>query len=384
MKKAREEHLNEVRKYFNTHPIVGILGPRQCGKTTLAHLFIQQENLTKKTHFFDLEDPTDVAILENPKTVLQSLKGLIVLDEIQHCPDLFPVLRVLVDRDEKKERRFLILGSASRELLKQSSESLAGRIAYTELTPFSHFEVDHFPKLWLRGGFPKSYLARVDKESYDWRKQYIHSFLERDIPNLGINIAPVALRRFWMMLTHYHGQTFNAAEIGKSLGIAATTVRNYLDILTGTFMVRQLLPWYENLKKRQVKTPKIYFRDSGIFHTLSNIHNQKDLIHHPKLGASWEGFMLEEVIRLHQLDTGEVFYWCVHNSVELDLFFMKNGKRIGYEFKYNDAPKLTRSMQIAFEDLKLDELNVIYPGEKTYSLSSKITVQNIKNISHCK
>ncbi len=380
MKKKRTEHLESVKKSFETHPVVALLGPRQCGKTTLAHLFIEQENLKRKVHFFDLEDPADLVILENPKTVLESLQGLIVLDEIQRLPDLFPILRVLVDRDEKGERQFLLLGSASGKLMKQSSESLAGRIAYIELTPFSLFEVDHFSKLWLQGGFPKSYLAKSEEASAYWRKQYIATFLERDIPNLGIKIAPVALRRFWMMLTHYHGQTFNASEMGKSLGIAGTTIRHYLDILTGTFMIRQLLPWFENLKKRQVKTPKIYFRDSGIYHALCNIVDQDALLHYPKLGASWEGFALEEVIRLYQAEPGEVFYWGIHSSAELDLFLLKNGKRIGFEFKYKDAPKMTRSMEIALQELKLDELNVIYPGKKSYSLSSKVRVKSLGTI----
>ena len=284
---------------------------------------------------------------------------------------------MLVDQSEGK-RKFLILGSASREFLRQISETLAGRIAYIELTPFSLFEVDHAEQLWLRGGFPNSYLAQSNEDSIYWRKQYIATFLERDIPNLGLRIAPLALRRFWMMLAHYHGQAFNASEIGKSLGIADTTVRHYLDVFTGTFMVRQLLPWLANVKKRQVKTPKIYFRDSGIFHTLCDITDRRSLLHNPKLGASWEGFALEEVIRQHQAAAEECFFWGIHGEAELDLFLTANGKRTGFEFKYSDAPRLSSSMEKAVEFLELDNLFVIYPGKKNYQLTDKIIVSALE------
>ncbi len=363
--------IKQIERAFRSHSVVAILGPRQCGKTTLAHLFIKQEKLNGSVHFFDLENPVDLGILENPKTALESLDGLIVLDEIQRMPDLFPILRVLVDQ-KRPGRRFLVLGSASRDLIRQTSETLAGRIAYIELTPFSLFEVESPSKLWLRGGFPNSYLADTIEDSMYWREQYVTTFLEKDIPSLGIRIAPQALRRFWMMLTHYHGQTFNASEIGKSLGLADTTVRHYLDILTGTFMVRQLLPWYENIKKRQVKTPKIYFRDSGIFHTLMGISDKKSLLHHPKLGASWEGFALEEVIRSHQAAMQECFFWGIHDQAELDLLLVKGGKRLGFEFKYTDAPSLTKSMQVAVDTLQLNSLDVVYPGKKDYQIKDKI------------
>ncbi|MCH9611404.1 MAG: hypothetical protein S4CHLAM81_11840 [Chlamydiales bacterium] len=363
----RKHFLDQIQRYFKTHPVVALLGPRQCGKTTLAKLFA-----SSKAHFFDLEDPADRAALENPKAVLEPLEGLIVLDEIQRTPALFELLRVLVD--QKKRRQFLILGSASRDLIQQSSETLAGRIAYLELTPFTNFEVPNRDRLWLRGGFPNSYLAHANQDSYFWRKQYIATFLERDIPNLGIKIAPPALRRFWIMLAHYHGQTFNASELGSSLAISDKTMRHYLDILTGTFMVRQLLPWIENIKKRQVKRPKTYIRDSGIFHTLMGIEDRSALLRHPKLGASWEGFALEEVIRSLDVSAEDCYYWGIHNQAELDLLVMYNGKRLGFEFKYSDAPKKTSSMEIALETLQLDELTVIYPGTKSYSLGPKMFV----------
>ncbi len=374
MDRQRPSFITRIQKAFQTHPVVAILGPRQCGKTTLSHLYLEQQKLQQKAHIFDLEDPTDLAVMQNPKTALEGLEGLVVIDEIQRLPDLFPVLRVLVDR-KKKDRQFLILGSASRDLIRQSSETLAGRIAYIELTPFSLSEVDTLKTLWLRGGFPNSYLAPSDEGSAFWREEYVATFLERDIPNLGIRIAPTALRRFWLMLTHYHGQVFNASEIGRSLGIADTTVRSYLDILTGTFMVRQLLPWFENIGKRQVKRPKIYFRDSGIYHTLCDIPDRRAPERHPKLGASWEGFALEEVIRRYEARAEECFFWAIHGSAELDLLIMKGGKRLGFAFKYRDAPTLTPSMTCAIETLKLDSLDVIYPGEKTYSIGENITVR---------
>lgn len=256
---------------------------------------------------------------------------------------------------------------------------LAGRIAYIEVTPFSLSEVDDLEKLWIDGGFPNSYLAQSSEDSVYWRQQYISGFLERDIPNLGIRIPPVTLRRFWTMLAHYHGQSFNASEIGKSLGVADTTVRHYLDILTGSFMVRQLLPWAENIKKRQVKTPKIYFRDSGIFHTLSGITTHDSLLHHPKLGASWEGFALEQTIRLHQAEPENCYFWGIHNQAGLDLLILKDGKKIGFEVKFNDAPRLTKSMEIALDTLQLDTLQVIYPGKKKYYLNDKIEVSGLEN-----
>ena len=373
----RERYLHAIQKAYKSHSVVAILGPRQCGKTTLARLYVEEQK--EQVHFFDFEDPADLVIFENPKTALEPLEGLIVLDEVQRIPELFPVLRVLVDKPNSKQR-FLVLGSASRDLLRQSSETLAGRIAYLELPPFSLFEVGNdAQRLWLRGGFPRSYLADSDDDSHFWRKQYISTFLERDIPSLGIRIPPESLRRFWMMLAHYHGQIFNAAEIGRSMGISDTTIRSYLDILTGTFMVRQLLPWQENAKKRQVKKPKIYFRDSGIFHTLNGLDSYASLLRHPKLGASWEGFALEEVIRQYGVDSQECFFWSVHSGPELDLMLHVGGKRLGFEFKYSDAPRLTPSMTQSLEALGLEHLFVVYPGQKKYALSPDITVTGLKD-----
>ncbi len=303
---------------------------------------------------------------------LEELTGLVVIDEIQRFSNLFSVLRVLVDQKNKK-RQFLVLGSASRELIKQSSESLAGRIHYLELTTFSFEETGELEKLWLRGGFPLSYLADTEADSVRWRKDYIKTFLEQDIPNLGIKIPAQSLRRFWTMLAHYHGQLLNASEIGNSLDISHNTVKRYLDILTGTFMMRQLQPWHENIAKRQVKSTKIYFRDSGIFHTLLNINTHHELMTNPKLGASWEGFALESIIRHLGVDQNDCYFWATHNQAELDLLIVSGDKKIGFEFKHTKTPKLTRSMQIAYEDLKLNELTIIYAGDKHFKLTPHIT-----------
>lgn len=373
--------LRELRKRLKQFPVVAIIGPRQCGKTTLARQYIQ-EIKSKNIHFFDLEDPTDLAKLVNPKLALSDLRGLIVIDEVQRKPDLFPVLRVLID--QKKTVKFLILGSASRDLLAQSSETLAGRISYFELSGFHLAEVDNQNKLWVRGGFPKSYLARNDSESFQWRQDFISTFLERDIPSFGIRIPSQTLRRFWMMLAHYHGQLFNASEIGRSLAKGDKTVKDYLDILTDTFMIRQLPPWHYNTKKRLVKTSKIYFRDLGIFHALLTIKNKAELLNQPKLGASWEGFALEEVIRHLRLNYNEVFFWAVHTGADLDLLFFRKGSPWGIEFKYMDAPKITSSMCSAMQELKLKHLWVIYPGKANYKLDKNISVLSINNLNSLK
>jgi predicted AAA+ superfamily ATPase len=365
-----------IDQYFLTHPVVALLGPRQCGKTTLARKYAAN---IPPGQYFDLEDAVDIQRLDSPKLALGGREGLIVIDEIQRRPALFPALRVLIDSPEEKQR-YLILGSASRELIQQSSETLAGRIAYIELTPFSYTETREWENLWLRGGFPKSYLANSALESAQWREFYITTFLEQDIPNLGIQISPVTLRRFWIMLSHYHGNIFNASELARSFGISDTTVRRYLDILTGTFMIRQLLPWRENIKKRQVKSPKIYFRDSGLLHAFLDIENKDDLMKHPKLGASWEGFALEETIRMLSAKPHECFFWASHSGAELDLLIVQKGKKLGFEFKYTDAPKLTKSMQISLEDLKLDKLTVIYPGKVDYTLTEKVEVKSFEHL----
>lgn len=365
----RNAYLEKLNQAFHTSPVVAILGPRQTGKTTLAQEYFRQQN-GSHVCYFDLENPLDLQRLHDPMLALEDLTGSIVIDEIQRLPDLFPVLRVLVD--QKKPRHFLILGSASRELISQSSESLAGRIRYMELMPFSYEETHEFKQLWLRGGFPLSYLAKTDRDSNQWRMDYIKTFLEQDIPNLGIKIPAQNLRRFWMMLAHSHGQIFNASELGNSLDLAHNTVRKYLDILTGTFMMRQLQPWYENIAKRQVKSFKVYFRDSGIYHTLLGIDTHQALLTSPKLGASWEGFALESVIRHLQIDAEDCYFWATHNQAELDLLIVKGSKRLGFEFKYTKAPKLTPSMRIASDDLKLDKLYVIYVGDKRFKLATNI------------
>lgn len=370
----RSHYLSEVKEALERSRVVGLIGPRQCGKTTLARAFVDQDS----ENYFDLEDPTSLARLDEPKLALDPLNGLVVIDEIQRKPELFPLLRVLADR-KTLPATFLVLGSASPEMLKQSSESLAGRIEYIELTGFSREELRDRKQQevhWIRGGFPQSLLARSGDNSWRWRNSFIQTFLERDIPQMGIQTPSTTLRRFWAMLAHYHGQILNASELGRSLGVNQTTVSNYVDILEGVFMIRALRPWHENLKKRQVKRPKIYFRDSGIFHSLIGIRDQASLLKHPKLGASWEGYAMEEVIKTHQPD--EVYFWATHNGAELDLMMLKDGQRHGIEFKRKDAPSLTPSMKIAMEDLKLDSLSVVYPGNTSYRLAEKITVEPLE------
>jgi predicted AAA+ superfamily ATPase len=373
----RTKFVRTISFSFSVHPVVALLGPRQCGKTTLARTFVELSKGETPVHYFDLEDPEDLRQLENPKLVLEPLEGLIVIDEIQRLPDLFPLIRVLVDQPNVK-RRFLILGSASRDLIQQSSETLAGRISHIELPPFSFGEVRDLEKLWIRGGFPKSYLAESVEQSVAWRKEYVATFLERDVPQLGFNIPPQSLRRFWMMLAHCHGSLLNASEIGRSLGVSGPTVRRYLDILTATFMIRQLQPWSQNIGKRQVKSPKIYFRDSGLFHSLLGTTEKNLILKHPMLGASWEGFALEAVIRGLNIDANDAFFWAVHQQAELDLLIFKEGRKHGYEFKWRDAPRLTRSMVTAMETLELESCTVIYPGKKAYPLAEGVRVVGLK------
>ena len=360
-------------KLMAIFPVVAILGPRQCGKTTLARTL-------KADHYFDLENPQDAALLDQPQLALEDLKGLIVIDEVQRMPDLFPFLRHLVDQNKKK--KFLILGSASRDLIRQSSETLAGRIAYHYLSGFRLADIEpaKTKTLWLRGGLPRSFLAASDTDSYIWRTQYVTTFLERDIPQLGINIPARTLRRFWTMLSHYHGQILNYAELGRSFGVSDMTVRKYCDILEGTFMIRILQPWYANIGKRLVKRPKFYLRDSGIYHTLSSVETTKQLYAWPKLGASWEGFALECVCQTLGKQDSELYFWNTHAGAELDLFWQHKGKNWGVEFKYEDAPRLTRSMQIAVQDLKLSKLWVVYPGKKEYQLEKTISALPLEMI----
>ncbi len=365
----RSTDVKLVRTALRRSRVVALLGPRQCGKTTLAREFLTTDSL----NYFDLEDPASLARLSEPDTALRPLRGLVVIDEIQRRPDLFPLLRVLADRKPLRAR-FLILGSASPELLKQSSETLAGRLETVWLEGFRLADIGaaRQSRHWLRGGFPLAYTARSEADSVAWRKQFLQTFVERDLPQLGAKIPAAAMRRFWSMVAHYHGQVWNAAELARALGVNESTVRRYLDLMTGVFMLRQLPPWFENLGKRQVKSPKVYVRDSGLLHALLGIGNRRDLEHHPKVGASWEGYAVEEVLKALQPD--EAYFWATHQGAELDLLVFHRGRRIGIECKRTDAPTLTRSMQIALSDLKLDELRVVYPGDKPYSLSKQVQV----------
>ena len=358
-----------IREAFRVHPVVALLGPRQAGKTTLARHYAGDDSVT----WFDLENPVDLQRLSAPLTVLQELTGLVVIDEVQRRPDLFPLLRVLVDRPNSTAR-FLILGSASPDLVRGASETLAGRIGLVDLAGFDVSEVgaDLMHRLWTRGGFPRSFLAPDDAASVAWREGFIRTFLERDIPQLGITIPSESLRRFWTMVAHYHGQLWNGAQIGRSLGVSETTARRYLDILAGSYMVRILPPWFENLKKRQVKAPKAYLRDSGVLHALLGLKTPSAVHGHPKLGASWEGFAVEHVLAL--LESREAYFWATHAGAELDLLVPVGGKRFGFEFKYADAPGRTRSMLVALEDLSLEHIWVIYPGKESYAIHERISV----------
>jgi predicted AAA+ superfamily ATPase len=375
----REKELQTIYELLRKHPIVGIVGARQVGKTTLARMILSKKKVSYT--YYDLENPEDFSQLSDPMLVLKELKGLVVIDEIQRYPDLFPVLRVLSDR-LRRPARFLILGSASPELLRQSAESLAGRIFYHELSGFSLDEVGipNHKKLWLRGGFPRSYLARSHDDSFDWRRGFIRNFLERDLPQLGINIRSTTLHRFWTMLAHYHGQTWNASEFARSFGVADTTVRNYLDLLSSALVVRQFPPWHENIKKRQVKAPKVYLKDSGILHTLLNLRSLKDLEGHPKIGASWEGFVLEQVIRRLEASTEECFFWATHSGAELDLLIVRGRKRLGFEIKRTSSPKITPSMRMALQDLSLQRLDIIHAGEESFRMHKKIRAVSILNL----
>jgi predicted AAA+ superfamily ATPase len=375
----RDKELKTLQRLLKTYPAVGIIGARQVGKTTLAKILSETEQNTV-THF-DLENPEDMARLSDPMLVLKELKGLVIIDEIQRFPELFQVLRVLIDRPDKNTR-FLILGSASPVLLQQSSESLAGRIMYHELGGFSLEEVgiQKYKQLWLRGGFPRSYLARTNHESTEWRRSFIKTFLERDLPQLGISIRSTTLRRFWTMIAHYHGQTWNSSEFGRSFGVADTTIRNYLDLLSSALVVRQLPPWHENISKRQVKAPKIYITDSGIAHTLLNIYKMEDLESHPKVGATWEGFVLDQIIRTTGAQIEECFFWATHAGAELDLLIVRGNNRLGFEIKRTTSPTITPSMRNALSDLNLQSINIIHSGDHTFQLSDKVRAISINKL----
>lgn len=368
MSLIRESDCKNLQKLFQTFPAVAILGPRQCGKTTLAKDF-------QPDHFFDLENPEDWQFLENPKVNLDKLEGIIAIDEIQRKQELFPLLRFLIDTHPKQ--KYLLLGSASPLLVKQSSDSLAGRIGFYPLGGFTPNDISNedLDKLWVQGSFPRSFLAENEESSMLWRENYIQTFLERDIPQLGIQIPAGTLRRFWTMLSHFHGQILNYSELARSFGISDTTARRYLEILEGTFMIRTLQPWYINLGKRIVKNPKLYFNDSGIFHYFNSLQSSQEVLSSPKLGASYEGFVIHNIIRLSGVPEKNFYFWKTHSGSELDLFWQYRGKNYGVEIKYMDAPKSTKSMHTVIEDLQLEKLTVIYPGRRAYHLSEKITVR---------
>jgi predicted AAA+ superfamily ATPase len=370
----RQALKNDIATALRRNPVVTLLGPRQCGKTTLA-----RQIAGTTAHHFDIESPIDLARLANPQTVLSSLKGLVVIDEVQMLPSLFPLLRVLADRQPTRTR-FLLLGSASPDLIRDSSESLAGRVAFVTMGGFSLREVGAAAvrRLWLRGGFPRSFLAPGDPASSQWRNDFVQTFLERDIRKFGVQVPPAVLRRLWTMLAHYHGQVWNASELSRSLGEAHTTVKRHLDILTGALMVRQLPPWFENLGKRQVKAPKVYLRDCGLLHAFLGLPTQTALESHPKVGASWEGFVIEEILR--RTGDRDAYFWATPSGAELDLLVFVRGRRIGFEIKYTDAPRLTKSMAIAREDLKLDQLWVVYPGDTSFPLRPGVEAVALRDL----
>ena len=368
----RPHFLTKIKKRFEISPVCAILGPRQCGKTTLAMQYAKTEH-NSEIHHFDLENPRHMQALQNPMLALENLNGLIILDEIQRVPDLFTTIRYLVDHLDKK---FLILGSASRDLIQQSSESLAGRVSFMELTPFSLNDITDIPKHMFRGGFPKAYLADSDSNARLWQEDYITTFLERDLSSLGIQLNPFHLRKLWTLLAHYHAQLMNYSAIGENLGLTHTTVVRYIEILAGTFMVRVLKPWSENISKRQIKSPKVYIRDSGLCHALLGIE-RNHLLGHPKTGAIWEGYAIEEICRHLDMRSDNYYFWRTEHGAELDLFTEYKGKRLGFEFKYADAPNMTKSMHISKADLQLDHLYVVVPQSETYTMDKDITATDL-------
>lgn len=365
----RTHYLHRVRLLLREFPVVALLGARQVGKSTLARQLVASRR--GPTTWFDLENPADLARLADPGLELRPLRGLVVLDEIQRLPEVFPLLRVLADRP-RTPARFLVLGSASPDLLRQSSETLAGRIAFHELDGFGLQEIGDQERLWLRGGFPLSYLARSAPASRRWRDGFIRTFLTRDVPELGSQVPPPALRRFWTMLAHWHGQTWNGAELGRAFGVAHTTVRRYLDLLTAVYVVRQLQPWHENIRKRQVRSPKVYVADSGILHALLGLSTREAVLSHPKVGASWEGFVVQQIIGLLAASPEQCFHWSTHSGAELDLLVIAGNQRYGFEVKRAEAPRITPSMRSAFETLRLDSLDVVHAGEQSYAMAPGI------------
>jgi uncharacterized protein len=368
--------INAIQAGLERSRVVALIGPRQCGKTTLARKFVPVDSL----NYFDLEDPTSLMRLEEPMTALRDLSGIVVIDEIQRKPELFPILRVLSDRNPLPAK-FLILGSASPDLIRDSSESLAGRIETIAISGFSLAELgagaqeQHL----LRGGFPLSYLAETDQHSLIWRKNFVQTFLERDLPQLGVRIPSTTMLRFWIMIAHYHGQIWKASEPARSLGSSEPTIRRYIDLLEGLFLVRLLQPWHTNIKKRQVKSPKVYVRDSGLLHYLLGISTQTELGTHPKLGASWEGYALEEVIKA--VEPEQAYFWATHSGAELDLLLIKDGRHYGVECKRVDAPRVTASMRTALDDLKLEHIAVVYPGKIRYPLEERVTAVPLQDLA---
>ena len=363
----RDSIVSALKNALDRSRVVVLVGPRQCGKTTLARQLLSEDSV----NYFDLEEPASLIRLEEPMTALGPLRGLVVIDEVQRRPDLFPVLRVLVDRKENPAR-FLILGSASGDLLRQTSESLAGRMERVTIGGFSLHELgtEMEQELWFRGGFPLSCLAPTQADSAAWKKNFIQNLLERDLPQWGVRVPAVALRRFWTMLAHYHGQTWNAAEPARVLGVSESTTRRHLDLLTDAFMIRQLQPYHVNIRKRQVKAPKVYVRDSGLLHQLLGIDTPKTLMTHPKVGASWEGFVIEQVLMAVGHD--EAFFWATHQGAEIDLVLIRGSELLGVECKRTDAPRMTASIRVALEDLKLARVAVLYPGSRRFPLGDRV------------
>ena len=369
METIRDHDLSRVRLLLGEFPVVALLGARQVGKTTLARQLA--EAYSEPVAWFDLEDPADLARLDDPGLELRPLNGLVVLDEIHRLPDIFHLLRVLADRPGPPAR-FLVLGSASPELLRQTSESLAGRVAFHELDGFGLNEVNDLERLWLRGGFPRSYLARSEPASRRWRDGFIRTLLARDLPELGSTIPSATLRRFWAMLAHWHGQIWNGAEFARAFGVSHATVRRYLDLLTSVFVVRQLQPWFENISKRQVRSPKVYVGDSGVLHALLGLTTRKDVVSHPKVGASWEGFVIQQIAHLLRAPAERCFHWSTHTGAKLDLLVMDGARRYGFQVKRAEAPRLTRSMRSALETLNLDRLDVVHAGTEPYEMAPRV------------
>lgn len=375
---SRHRREIEVKLCLRRNPVVALLGPRQCGKSTLARAIAGS---SARATFFDLEDPRDLAKLDDPMLLLGEARGLVVLDEIQRRPELFPALRVLADR-RPRPARFLVLGSASRDLLRQSSESLAGRIEYLEMDGFALDEAgpQRFDPLWLRGGFPRSLLSRTEAQSVAWRRGFVKSFVERDLPQLGSSVSATTISRFWSMLAHYHGQIWNASEFARAFGVSEASVRRYADLLTETFVVRRLNPWAENLGKRQVKSPKLYISDSGLLHSLLGIHDRAELERHPKVGASWEGFGITQIIERLGVSRDECYFWATQAGAELDLLVVRGDRRLGFEFKRTTAPAVTKSMHIAKADLRLTSLDVVHAGDHTFPLRDGIRALALKRV----